>query len=53
MLWIVSTRLITKYYCLFYAEAIPIPTEQPIMQIKDLEDVIIPTMDIKVNVIKW
>lgn len=30
-------------------KAIPIPAEQPLMQIKDLEDVIIPTMDIKVD----
>uniref|UniRef100_A0A8C1LW48 non-specific serine/threonine protein kinase n=1 Tax=Cyprinus carpio TaxID=7962 RepID=A0A8C1LW48_CYPCA len=30
-------------------KAIPIPPEQPIMQIKDLDDVIIPTMDIKVD----
>ncbi|XP_050985185.1 serine-protein kinase ATM [Labeo rohita] len=29
--------------------AIPIPPEQPIMQIKDLDDVVIPTMDIKVD----
>ncbi len=39
-------------YCkmiLFCAEAIPIPPEQPIMQIKDLDDVVIPTMDIKVT----
>ncbi|XP_051534451.1 serine-protein kinase ATM isoform X2 [Myxocyprinus asiaticus] len=30
-------------------KAIPIPPEQPIMQIKDLDDVIIPTMEIKVD----
>ncbi|KAK7172240.1 hypothetical protein R3I93_004526 [Phoxinus phoxinus] len=30
-------------------KAIPIPPEQPIMQIKDLNDVVIPTMDIKVD----
>ncbi|XP_034170693.2 serine-protein kinase ATM [Pangasianodon hypophthalmus] len=30
-------------------KAIPIPADQPIMQIKDLEDVIIPTMEIKVD----
>lgn len=30
-------------------EAIPIPADQPIMQIRDLDDVIIPTMEIKVQ----
>uniref|UniRef100_A0AAR2JN69 non-specific serine/threonine protein kinase n=1 Tax=Pygocentrus nattereri TaxID=42514 RepID=A0AAR2JN69_PYGNA len=30
-------------------KAIPIPVDQPIMQIKDLDDVIIPTMEIKVD----
>lgn len=30
-------------------KAIPIPADQPIMQIRDLEDVIIPTMEIKVD----
>uniref|UniRef100_A0AAY4EFS2 non-specific serine/threonine protein kinase n=1 Tax=Denticeps clupeoides TaxID=299321 RepID=A0AAY4EFS2_9TELE len=30
-------------------KAIPIPQEQPIMSIKDLDDVIIPTMEIKVD----
>ncbi|KAL7851463.1 hypothetical protein AOLI_G00218190 [Acnodon oligacanthus] len=30
-------------------KAIPIPADQPIMQIKDLDDVIIPTMEIKVD----
>ncbi|XP_060761720.1 serine-protein kinase ATM [Neoarius graeffei] len=30
-------------------KAIPIPADQPIMQIKDLKDVIIPTMEIKVD----
>ncbi|XP_057207149.1 serine-protein kinase ATM isoform X2 [Triplophysa rosa] len=30
-------------------KAIPIPSEQPILQIKDLDDVIIPTMEIKVD----
>ncbi|KAF0030872.1 hypothetical protein F2P81_017603 [Scophthalmus maximus] len=30
-------------------EAIPIPADQPIMQIKDLEEVVIPTMEIKVD----
>ncbi|KAJ8368814.1 hypothetical protein SKAU_G00088420 [Synaphobranchus kaupii] len=30
-------------------KAIPIPSDQPIMQIKDLDDIIIPTMEIKVD----
>ncbi|XP_058274732.1 serine-protein kinase ATM isoform X2 [Hemibagrus wyckioides] len=30
-------------------KAIPIPADQPIMQIRDLDDVIIPTMEIKVD----
>ncbi|XP_066511955.1 serine-protein kinase ATM-like isoform X1 [Hoplias malabaricus] len=30
-------------------KAIPIPTDQPLMRIKDLDDVIIPTMEIKVD----
>ncbi|XP_053342610.1 serine-protein kinase ATM isoform X1 [Clarias gariepinus] len=30
-------------------KALPIPAEQPIMQIKDLEGVVIPTMEIKVD----
>lgn len=30
-------------------EAIPIPADQPIMKIKDLEEVTIPTMEIKAN----
>ncbi|XP_030632937.1 serine-protein kinase ATM isoform X2 [Chanos chanos] len=30
-------------------KAIPIPADQPIMKIKDLDDVIIPTMEIKVD----
>lgn len=37
-------------YCV-HTEAIPIPPDQPIMQIKDMEDVIIPTMEIKVRII--
>lgn len=32
-----------------YAEAIPIPADQPIMKIKDLEEVTIPTVEIKAN----
>lgn len=35
----------------FILEAIPIPADQPIMQIKDLEEVVIPTMEIKVKMI--
>lgn len=31
------------------SEAIPIPADQPIMQIRDLEEVTIPTMEIKVK----
>lgn len=38
--------------CLPFAEAIPIPADQPIMQIKDLEEVAIPTNEIKVNIKK-
>lgn len=30
-------------------EPLPIPADQPIMQIKNLEEVIIPTMEIKVK----
>lgn len=30
-------------------EAIPIPADQPIMQIKDLDEVAIPTVEIKVK----
>ncbi len=30
-------------------EAIPIPADQPIMQIRDLDEVVIPTMEIKVR----
>ncbi len=30
-------------------EAIPIPADQPIMQIKDLDEIAIPTMEIKVK----
>uniref|UniRef100_A0A9J7ZJS6 non-specific serine/threonine protein kinase n=1 Tax=Cyprinus carpio carpio TaxID=630221 RepID=A0A9J7ZJS6_CYPCA len=49
--------LCNAYITLAYMDAsrhktektIPIPPEQPIMQIKDLDDVIIPTMDIKVD----
>uniref|UniRef100_A0A8C2EAU1 non-specific serine/threonine protein kinase n=1 Tax=Cyprinus carpio TaxID=7962 RepID=A0A8C2EAU1_CYPCA len=44
--------LCNAYITLAYmdaSQAIPIPPEQPIMQIKDLDDVIIPTMDIKVD----
>lgn len=33
----------------FIIEAIPIPADQPIMQIKDLDEVVIPTMEIKVK----
>lgn len=33
----------------FITEAIPIPADQPIMQIKDLDEVVIPTMEIKVK----
>lgn len=32
----------------FFTEAIPIPADQPIMQIKDLDEVVIPTMEVKV-----
>lgn len=49
MLYTACRLFIVKYDCLFCAEAIPIPLEQPIMHIKDLNDVIIPTMDIKVT----
>lgn len=30
--------------------AIPIPADQPIMQIKDLDQVVIPTMELKVKI---
>jgi len=33
---------------LFMTEAIPIPADQPILQIKNLDEVAIPTMEIKV-----
>lgn len=33
----------------FFTEAIPIPADQPIMQIKDLDEVVIPTVEIKVR----
>lgn len=33
----------------FIVEAIPIPADQPLMQIKDLDEVVIPTVEIKVN----
>lgn len=33
----------------FFTEAIPIPADQPIMQIKDLDEVVIPTAEIKVR----
>lgn len=49
MLYTDCRLFIVKYDCLFCAEAITIPPEQPIMHIKDLNDVIIPTMDIKVT----
>ncbi|KAM4628418.1 serine-protein kinase ATM [Polymixia lowei] len=51
-------RLCDAYITLAYMDAsrhknekkaIPIPADQPIMQIKDLDDVIIPTMEIKVD----
>lgn len=35
----------------FIIEAIPIPADQPLMKIKDLEEVVIPTMEIKVKVL--
>ncbi|CAB1347999.1 unnamed protein product [Coregonus sp. 'balchen'] len=43
--------LCDAYITLAYmdAKAIPIPSDQPIMQIKNLDDVIIPTMEIKVD----
>ncbi|XP_041851361.1 serine-protein kinase ATM isoform X1 [Melanotaenia boesemani] len=51
-------RLCDAYITLAYMDAsrhktekraIPIPADQPIMQIKDLEEVVIPTMEIKVD----
>ncbi|KAM9318497.1 serine-protein kinase ATM [Pholidichthys leucotaenia] len=51
-------RLCDAYITLAYMDAskhkaekkaIPIPADQPIMQIKDLDEVIIPTMEIKVD----
>lgn len=38
-----------SFVSLFFIEAIPIPADQPIMQIKDLDEVVIPTMEIKVK----
>lgn len=37
----------------FFVEAIPIPADQPIMQIKDLDEVVIPTMEIKVKIFHY
>lgn len=37
-----------SYRPCFIIEAIPIPADQPIMQIKDLDDVVVPTMEVKV-----
>ncbi|XP_029922757.1 serine-protein kinase ATM isoform X2 [Myripristis murdjan] len=51
-------RLCDAYITLAYMDvsrhktekkALPIPADQPIMQIKDLEEVVIPTMEIKVD----
>ncbi|XP_047449742.1 serine-protein kinase ATM isoform X2 [Mugil cephalus] len=51
-------RLCNAYITLAYMDAsrhktekkaIPIPADQPIMQIKDLDEVVIPTMEIKVD----
>uniref|UniRef100_A0A8C9SLP0 non-specific serine/threonine protein kinase n=1 Tax=Scleropages formosus TaxID=113540 RepID=A0A8C9SLP0_SCLFO len=43
--------LCNAYITLAYMDAspIPIPSDQPITKIKDLDDVVIPTMDIKVD----
>lgn len=39
-----------EHVCVFlFIEAIPIPADQPLMQIKDLDEVAIPTMEIKVQ----
>lgn len=35
--------------CKFLTEAIPIPADQPIMKISDLDEVAIPTVEIKVS----
>lgn len=42
------SELVTKVLSLFLG-AIPIPADQPIMQIKDLDEVVIPTVELKVS----
>lgn len=39
--------VVTKTF-IFYIEGINIPADQPITKLKNLEDVVIPTMEIKV-----
>lgn len=48
---VLYVQLLSHSLCpCFIIEAIPIPADQPIMQIKDLDEVVIPTMEIKVKV---
>lgn len=42
------SELVIKVLSLFLG-AIPIPADQPIMQIKDLDEVVIPTVELKVS----
>lgn len=47
---VLCVQLLSHPLCpCFIIEAIPIPADQPIMQIKDLDEVVIPTMEIKVK----
>lgn len=44
-----NIKLVIKVLSLILG-AIPIPADQPIMQIKDLDQVVIPTMELKVKI---
>lgn len=46
---VLNVLLLIYALCPCILEAIPIPADQPIMQIRDLEEVVIPTMEIKVK----
>lgn len=47
---VLYVQLLSRPLCsCLITEAIPIPADQPIMQIKDLDEVVIPTMEIKVK----
>ena len=45
-------RCQTILMLLLITEVIPIPADQPIIQIKDLDEVVIPTMEIKVKTMR-